>query len=294
MSSVDNNLAVGSVNKKIAVLLTCHNRCSKTLACLEALFQNQLPEGYSLEVFLVDDGSKDGTGRVVKEQFPDVYLIEGDGSLYWNGGMRVAFAAAMNQGFDYYLWLNDDTTLYDKTIYTLLDTAETIMHKHGRAATVVGTTQAHKDGTSTYGGLIRASRWRPLKFILVPASNISTPCDTMNGNCVLIPSIIANTIGNLDEAFVHTMGDIDYGLRARNAGFPIMVMPGFAGLCMRNNIDNTHADTRLGCSERWKKITSHKVLPMRAWYVLTRRHTGLLWPIFWVWPYLKVLFGIAR
>lgn len=280
--------------KRIAALLTCHNRKEKTLACLEALFQNSVPEGYSLEVFLVDDGSTDGTGGAVKQEFPDVHLIEGDGSLYWNGGMRVAFAAAMQQGFDYYLWINDDTTLYGKTLCTLLETAEIVTHKQGRAAIIVGTTQAQPGGASTYGGLVRANRWRPLKFSLVPVSDISAPCDTMNGNCVLIPSIIANTIGNLDEAFVHAMGDIDYGLRARKAGFSIVVMPRYAGICMMNGIDNTHADIRLGCYERWKKITSHKELPIKAWYVLTRRHTGLLWPIFWVWPYCKIFLKSFR
>ena len=274
--------------QRIATILTCHNRKAKTLACLDALFQSHLPEGYSFEVFLVDDGSKDGTGDAVKQQFPDVHLIEGDGSLYWNGGMRVAFAAAMEQDFDYYLWLNDDTTLYGNALYTLLDTAQAIARSQGREVIVVGTTQAQQGGISTYGGLIRTSRWRPLKFSLVPPSDVPVACDTMNGNCALIPGIIANRIGNLDEAFVHAMGDIDYGLRACKAGYPIMVMPGYAGICMGNSIDNTHADTSLSCSKRWKKIISQKELPLKAWYALTKRHAGILWLPYFLWPYLKL------
>jgi GT2 family glycosyltransferase len=112
----------------------------------------------------------------------------------------------------------------------------------------------------------------------------------MNGNCVLIPRVIANTIGNLDRAFVHTMGDIDYGLRARKAGFPIMVMPGYAGICMNNSIERTLIDTHSLSLYRLKKIVSPKELPPKSWYVLTSRHTGLLWPLFWVWPYFKTLF----
>ena len=38
--------------------------------------------------------------------------------------MRVAFAEAMRSGFDYYLWLNDDTGLYPKALYTLLEASE--------------------------------------------------------------------------------------------------------------------------------------------------------------------------
>lgn len=274
--------------KTIAVLITCHNRCSKTLACLEALFQNHLPEGYSLNVFVVDDGSKDGTGDAIRLRFPDVKLIDGNGSLYWNGGMRVAFTAAMRQGFDYYLWLNDDTTLYENTLFNLLDTATHVTNMQQGAAIIVGTTQAKQGGVSTYGGLTRVSRWRPLKFSIFPTSTTLGHCDTMNGNCVLIPSIVASTIGNLDKAFVHSMGDIDYGLRARRAGFSIIAMPGYAGTCTRNSTENTHADTSLRYSERWKKIISHKELPIKAWYVLTKRHAGLLWPIIFAWPYCKI------
>jgi len=94
---------------KIAALITCHNRRAQTLACLEALYQNALSQDYSLHVILVDDGSTDGTGEAVRELYPSVEIIRGDGNLYWNKGMYRAFGHAMETGFDAYLWLNDDT-----------------------------------------------------------------------------------------------------------------------------------------------------------------------------------------
>jgi GT2 family glycosyltransferase len=204
----------------------------------------------------------------------------------------VAFAAAMGKGFDYYLWLNDDTTLYGDSLISLLKTAQITTLEKGVTPIVVGTTQASLNGVSTYGGLKRISRWRSMKFLLVPVAGIPQLCDTMNGNCVLISNKVATRLGNLDKSFVHSMGDIDYGLRARKAGIPIFVMPGHAGICMRNNLDNTDADTRLSRFARWKRLTCAKVLPFKSWFVLTRRHGGLLWPLHWVWPYLRVLIGV--
>ena len=277
----------------IAAILTCHNRVSQTLACLEALFRNQLPEGYSLEVFLVDDGSNDGTSDAVKQQLPEVHLIEGDGNLYWNGGMRVAFAAAMQRGFDYYLWLNDDTLLYPYALSTLLVTEEEFENKQGKSAVIVGSTQAEPGSAVTYGGQVRISHWIPNKYQLVTPTDIAITCDTMNGNCVLIPCGIAKEVGNLDVAFVHAMGDTDYGLRTWNAGFQVVVMPGYAGQCERNSVVNTFADTRLGVQERFKKILGKKGLPFRAWYVFTKRHCGILWVIFWLWPYFRLAISSA-
>ena len=35
-------------------------------------------------------------------------------------------------------------------------------------------------------------------------------------------------------------------------------------------------------------IRSRKGLPFRSWLHFTRRHGGLLWPLFFAWPYAKL------
>lgn len=274
---------------KIAALLTCHNRCQKTFACLEALFQCKLPEGYSVDVFIVDDGSQDGTGEAVKQRFPAIHLIEGDGNLYWNGGMRVAFAAAIEQGFDYYLWLNDDTLLYPTSIETLINTAQGLRTKHGKSVIVVGSTRDANDGRFTYGGVIRPRKWKATTFTLVAPRDVPVECETMNGNCVLIPCEVAQTVGNMEPKFAHAMGDQDYGLRARYAGFAVWVMPGFAGTCSRNAVAGSFNDASLPVTVRLRKMMQPKGLPPSSWRVFTQRHAGIFWPIFWLWPYAKVM-----
>jgi GT2 family glycosyltransferase len=74
----------------IAVLLTCHNRRDKTITCLDSLYNCLLPSDFQLDVFLVDDGSSDGTSKAVSEKFPSVNVIQGNGNLFWNQGMRLA------------------------------------------------------------------------------------------------------------------------------------------------------------------------------------------------------------
>lgn len=274
---------------RIAVLITCHNRKAKTLACLEALFLNILPENISLEVFLVDDGSTDGTEQAVCAHYPKINIIKGDGNLYWNGGMRLAFAAAMERNFDYYLWLNDDTILYSHALSALLKTEQAVKSEQKRLALIVGSTQDEPDGKATYGGHVRVSKWRPIKYQLVIPTDAGISCDTMNGNCVLIPQPVARVVGNLDEEFIHTIGDIDYGLRARMAGFQVVVMPGYAGQCGSNAVENTYADTSLGVRNRLSKLNGKKGLPLRAWHTFTKRHCGVFWMMFWLWPYLRVI-----
>ncbi len=281
--------------QSIAVLITCHNRREKTLACLDALFGSDPLFDARLEVFLVDDGSKDGTSDAIKARYPSVHIIAGDGNLFWCGGMRVAFTVAMELGFDYYLWLNDDTILYPTAIKKLLITSRDLQARLGKGCIVVGSTQDVQDGRHTYGGEIRQLKWKPLSFKLVTPRDVPVECETMDGNCVLIPCAIPQVLGNLGEEFIHAMGDFDYGLRARKSGFSIWVMPGFAGTCSTNTVNGSLHDPRLSFTQRLRKMLQPKGLPTSSWRVFAQRHAGFFWPIFWLWPYAKVMLkGLAK
>jgi len=56
--------------KRIVAMLTCHNRKDLTLACLNKLCSQVLPDDFSLEFVVVDDGSRDGTAEAIREAFP--------------------------------------------------------------------------------------------------------------------------------------------------------------------------------------------------------------------------------
>ena len=270
---------------KIAVLLTVHNRKSKTLSALRALYdQAGLPANVVISVYLVDDGSSDGTSVAILQNFPQVTLFQGTGNLYWNGGMRLAYEKAAQDGFhDFYLWLNDDTTLYLESLRKLLD----ISASFGDKAIVAASMQDPETGLLTYGGVRRLKRWRPLKFSMVAPEDTPVPIDTMNGNCVLIPQSIAKRVGNLDPAFMHAIGDFDYGLRARKLGVEIYLAPGYYGNCKTNLPD----DKRAGLVVRMKKFISPLGLPPHDWVIFAQRHGGPFWTIYFLWPYIRRLIG---
>ena len=107
----------------LAVLITCHNRRAKTIKCLKALFNQADTKNIRIKVFLVDDGSTDKTSNEVMALFPEVVIIQGDGNLFWARGVALAWKESLKSKeiFDYYLWLNDDTFLYNTAIKQLLD-----------------------------------------------------------------------------------------------------------------------------------------------------------------------------
>ena len=276
--------------KRIAILITCHNRREKTIRCLGAVADSKLASNFQIAVFLVDDGSKDGTALAVHRKFPFVHIIQGNGSLYWNGGMHLAWEEASKQDFDYYFWLNDDTYLFADSLARMLETFEKIPNGESVRTIIIGTTIDPKSGRPTYGGQVKVSRWNGFKFRLAIPENKPLPCDTLNGNCALIPREVFRIVGNLEEKFIHTMGDIDYGLRARIKGCSIWVATGFIGECTRNSLEGTYCDATLSPISRVKQMLQPKGLPMRQWKLMTKRHLGPFWFFFWLYPYVRALF----
>lgn len=273
----------------IQILLTVFNRRAKTLEALAHLYKNQNVDVIT-SVTLLDDGSKDGTADAIASQFPDVHIITGDGSNYWNGGMRKVWKTAALSDPDFYLWLNDDTLLDSSALRSLLDTSAFFADQ----AIIVGSTRSIETGELTYGGVIRESKWKPLRFHTVQSSSVPVAADTMNGNCVLIPRAVKNKVGLLSSTYTHGMGDFDYGLRAKKLGVEVWITPGYVGTCSRNTLSGTWQSTFLPPQVRWQKLKSIKGLPPKEWFSFTRQHGGIFWFLTFLSPYLRVLLAIKK
>jgi len=273
----------------IAVLMTCHNRRTLTLRCLETLIQQPLfrPEN----LFLVDDGSTDGTGAAVSGLLPAAHVIQGDGSLFWNGGMRLAWEKARSDRFDFYLWLNDDVELTPDALTMLVADADAVCPRGG-AVIVAAATAEPGGGTVTYGAHRRPHPRRPLRMALIQPQGRPVSADTISGNIVLISAAAEARLGNLRADFTHIYGDLDYGLRARAAGVPVWLAGRTGGTCAANPLTGSSLDPALPRLERlrrrWREAGK---LHARDWRRFVRLHGGgpLIAMAHRLSPYLRIL-----
>lgn len=273
---------------RIAAVLTCFNRRQQTLACLSAL---QAAADYAvidLEIIVVDDGSTDGTAAAVRAFCPVATLIESRGDLFWNRGMNLGMAEAMRRSISYVFWLNDDTLLDPGALHRMLGEARAIESQLGKPIIMVGAT-CDTDGRLTYGGSVAINKLLCLHYRWVWHASQPVACEVMNGNCVLLPLGLVKCVGNLDPLYEHAMGDTDYALRARRAGFGVYVASGFVGQCQTNSAAGTFADTAQPLAVRWRQILHRKGLPWRSWLHFTRQHGGWLWPLYFAWPYCRLI-----
>lgn len=285
---------------RIAVLMTCHNRKAETLKSLAALYQQQGYPAVNFTVYLVDDGSLDGTATAVQEQYPQVIVLSGTGALYWNGGMRLAFEQAILQEHDFYLWLNDDTTLYPDAIARLLTTFDQLVQSCDREGIVSGATQDAQTNRLTSGGFRVMRPEFLMRFELMAPQSAAIPCATISGNCVLIPRSIVQVLGNLNPYFSHFLGDLDYGLRARKLGYPIWIAPGYIGTSPQHHGRGNEFLQAASLPQVYRQLRHPKgisfgdnlqqrFLPAGEWTLFLKIHSGLLWVIPWLLTYRKLV-----
>lgn len=274
--------------------MTCFNRKLQTLACLDALLENTVVRNGKVDVHVVvvDDGSTDGTFEAIVRLYPAVVVIRGNGDLFWCRGMHRAIEEAQKNIFDYLLWLNDDTLLFEDALARLLDCDAALQASSTHPRLIVGSTQDLATGVLSYGGQVRSPGFRRTHFqLLENKGSQALRCDTMTGNIVLVPASTHSLVGNIDPTFEHAMGDTDYALRAGKLGVGVWAAPGVHGTCSDNPAENTFMDAKLPLRARLKLILGRKGLPWRSWLVFTRRHTGVFWPIYFFWPYMSLILG---
>ena len=272
----------------IAVLITCHNRKQKTIKCLQALFNQSHIENVKSKVFLVDDGSTDGTKQAINELFPNVTVIEGTGNLFWARGTSLAWQEALKSTakFDYYLWLNDDTYLINTAIEELLKT------QRNATEIINGSVCDPVTKRRVYGGTKFTSKYlRPFRYKVIDVNGEPQEIDTINGNVLLVPHSVYIKIGAIDNVFEHAFADLEYSLRARRNGITILLTAKHVAECKRKTLDY---DTYLKLSlfKKISNIFNRKEKPPRSWFRICYKHGGVLWPVHFFIGYIKSIIKI--
>ncbi len=221
-----------SLAKPIHVLIACHNRRELTLNAVTTFAAAATAYGVDADFTVFDDGSTDGTAEALAALDLPVTRIAGDGSAFWSRGMADAEDRVLRMHHDdgYIVWLNDDVELYGDALEAALAAA-----KSNPEAVLVGAMQDPATGRVTYSGY-RNSYFHPLRGEMLEPNGTLQPIDTFCGNFVLVPMKVAHAVGGIDGSLPHFGADTDYGMRVREKGIAIFLLPRTIGACALNPI----------------------------------------------------------
>ena len=254
----------------IAALITCYNRVKVTIGCLERLYSLPLPQGWILDVWLVDDASPDRTGVIVKEKYPSIHVIRSPGNLFWCKGMRLAWnTAAAAFDYDAYLWLNDDVQLLEDAFLTLAHDLSITPNSH--SSVFMGACQSGAaDSSISYSARLYD------KKLAIPNGESPQPIyDMMSGNFVFIPRAVFRKVGPIYGGYWHGCGDHDYALMCERAGIKKYCCSKAVGVCPRQPERYFHLKNKT-FFQRVKLLFTPKGYPLHDTIVFRYRNNGIM------------------
>lgn len=277
---------------KIAVLITCHNRKEKTLNCLNSFFNATYPPSYNFDIYLVDDGSSDGTKEAVIQLYPKVTLILGNGNLYWAGGMRLAWNTALQYAnYDAFLLLNDDVIVFKDYFKNLLQCNQFSIETYNKSGIYALSTKDPISNKLTYGGSIVTQSFLKLKINRISPSLNVIPCHFTNANILWVSNNVVKEIGIFDKLYTHGIADYDYSYTAFKAKLPVLLAPQFGGLCTEDH-GKSWKSSNNSLKERINYLYSPKGLAYPELIKFYRKHFPLYLPYIFIMLWLKTLMPI--
>jgi GT2 family glycosyltransferase len=203
-------------------------------SCLRSIFANP-PKG-NYEIIVVDNGSTDGSLKMLQHEFPGVIVIENPTNLGFTAPANQALRRAEGQ---FLLLLNPDTLVHPQAFDRLTD----FMLEHPQVG-ICGPKVLNTDGSLQAPCRRGESRpWAVISYFLrlhrlfphrklfggylmnYMDEDATHAVAGVAGSCMLIRRQVVDQIGYLDERFFAYQEDADYCFQARRAGWQVYYVP---------------------------------------------------------------------
>lgn len=202
------------------VVIPVFNGWLQTRRCLDALRNSRYP---ALRILVVDHGSTDNTAAALACDYPEVQRIVGDASLWWSGATNLGIRAAIADGANTVMLLNNDCYLQPGSVQSML----AHLQKNRRA--IIAPMQL--DALSEK--IVSVGSWA-LIYLGFPNLPLRNPNSAQTGlrrifliaggRGALIPVEVFREVGLLDEIELpHYYADHDFYLRCRKHGIALYV-----------------------------------------------------------------------
>ena len=201
------------------------NRPDDTLACVASLQSGTYPR---LRILVLDCApTADSRIAVLGEAGPTVEIVRVDDNRGYAGNNNIGIACALERGADWILLLNDDTIVDADAVSRMVETGESAAQ-----IGIVGPLVYHFDEPSVIqsagGGM--TSGWDSFHYGQNEDDHgqFAAPRDVawISGCALMCRSALVREIGTLDERFFLYWEETEWCLRAGEAGWRVVHVPG--------------------------------------------------------------------
>jgi GT2 family glycosyltransferase len=215
-------------SRDLSVVIVNWNTKELLLNCIESFYRTT--KGLTFEIFVVDNGSQDGSVDSVRRTFPEIELIQNQENL---GFARANNDALRKSTGRYALLSNTDVILKDGAIEALaefMDRNPDVGIAGGQLLNGDGSKQNSFDNfPSLATEVINKSLLRIFFPTRYPSKrvNYSSPIDVHSviGACMIVRSQAIREVGLLDEDYFFFMEETDWCYRMKRRGWRVCHVP---------------------------------------------------------------------
>jgi GT2 family glycosyltransferase len=225
---------ITDVDIVLTIILTCYNTRDLVADCLRSIYQHPPTEAY--EIFLVDDGSVDGTSEMARATFPEVRLLRSEVNRHYAHSNNWALDQARGR---HVLLLNSDTVVLPRALDDMI-----VFLRERPEAGAVGCRLLNEDGTiqwsvkslpnpasavvgarSFIAKLFPSNRFTSQHLLHVD-QDMTRPfvAGYVSSAASMMPLRVMKEVGHLDPRFAYHI-DADYCKRISDAGYKIYYLP---------------------------------------------------------------------
>ena len=193
---------------KVLVIVVTYNGMKWVDRCFGSLRASEVP----VDVIAVDNGSTDGTQQHLRDEYPEVKLVETGKNLGFGRANNIGFRHALQNGYDFVYLLNEDAWVMPDTLGKLIDSFPNsrygILSPMQMSASMEEMDPRFKkhcgDAVAKDGGIV------DVRFVMAAHWMISAEC--------------LRAVGGFSPTFKHYGEDENYIHRARYHGFKVGVV----------------------------------------------------------------------
>jgi GT2 family glycosyltransferase len=210
--------------RSVHVVVLNWNGKEDTARCLDSLARLEKPAGAEIVTWVVDNGSADGSMSELPPRFPWARFLAIEENLRYAGGNNRGLQAALAQGADFVLFLNNDTEASPSLVARLLAEADTAPH-----AGLLGPCITDGAGRVWFAGghvsCWMGWTWHEGMGRAPESGGRSRDVGYLTGCCLLGRREALEKLGGFDEGYYLYAEDTDLCLRAQAAGWTCRFVP---------------------------------------------------------------------
>jgi GT2 family glycosyltransferase len=206
---------------KIWICIPVFNRKELTLKCLASLQKQQLD---NFTVVVCDHGSTDGTSEAIKQNYPDVVVINADSSLWWTGAINrsISYALEHANNDDVLLTMNNDNEVPEDYLHNLATNYR--KYPNSIITSVVYDIKTGELISRGYRQNWLLAKANPVDFVKdhLPNDPNAVEVTHASGRGTLFPTVVFKKLGLFDEQHLpHYAADYDFSFKAARANYKI-------------------------------------------------------------------------